>query len=202
MLLKAYNNLLSAKDMDTVVRTIWDGGVIIYPTDSVYAFGCDANNRKAVERVCTLREKDLKHPMLSIVCGNIAQVRKYTLFSDATYKLLKHYFPGPYTFILEGNSHLPKLFRNNRRTIGVRIPNHPIPLQIVEHYGAPFVTASLRAEPDDDIEYMTDPELMHEKYGSMVDLIIDGGIGNIVPSTIIDCTGNEPELLRQGIGEL
>lgn len=202
MLIKTYNNQLSAKDMETVVRTFRDGGIIIYPTDSVYAFGCDANNRKAVERICMLRHKDLKHPMLSIVCNSIAQIREYTLFSDDTYKILKQYLPGPYTFILEGNSHLPKLFRNNRKTIGVRVPNHPVPMQIIDMYGTPFMTASLRADLNDDIEYMTDPELMEEKYGDLVDIIIDGGIGNTVPSTIIDCTGNEPELIRQGMGEL
>ena len=202
MLLKIYNNLLTPKDMDMVVRTFRVGGIIIYPTDSVYAFGCDANNRKAVERICMLRNKDLKHPMLSIVCGNIAQIREYTLFSDDTYKILKQYLPGPYTFILEGNSRLPKLFRNNRKTVGVRIPNHPVPMQIIENYGTPLMTASLRADLSDDIEYMTDPELMEEKYGDTVDIIIDAGIGNITPSTIIDCTGDEPELVRQGMGQL
>lgn len=201
MLIKVYNNELSIKDLSRIMQVLRNGGVIIYPTDTVYAFGCDANNREAIERICTLRNKDLKKPSLSIICESISQIREYTLFSDDVFKLLKQYLPGPFTFILEGNSHLPRLFKN-RKTVGVRMPDNKVVQQIIEEFGAPLMTASLRTDGNDEIEYLTDPELINEKYEADVDLVLDAGIGGTEPSTIIDCTDAEAVIVRQGVGKI
>ncbi len=196
MILKAYNNTLSNTDLNKIVRILQSGGVIIYPTDSVYAFACDASNKNAVEQICRLRHKDVKRPELSLVCSSISQVRSFALFSDDTFKLMRAYLPGPVTFILQGNSKLPKLFKI-RKTLGIRIPDHPVVSQIVDNYADPLMTASLRVDDNDDVEYMTDPELMYEKYADEVDLIIDAGIGGTQASKVIDCTGDEPIIIRE-----
>lgn len=200
MIIKAYNNELRPNDVNKIVTCLEKGGIIIYPTDSVYAFGCHPNQRDAIERICRLREKDLKRPLLSLVCSDISQAREYTLFNDQTFKLMRSCLPGPYTFILEGSNHLPKSFKE-RKTVGIRIPDHRVPNLITQALGMPMMTASLRVPDSDDIEYMTHPELIHEKYGG-VEILIDGGIGGTIPSTIIDCTGDEPTLVRQGLGDI
>lgn len=200
MIIKAYNNQLRTSDLTLVAKTLQKGGIIIYPTDSVYAFACLPEHQNAVDKICLIRNIPAKQPKLTLICKDIAQVRQYTLFSDDTFKLIKAHTPGPYTFILQGNNKLPKAFKG-RKTVGIRIANHPIPAAIVEETQSPLMTASMRAPIDNDIEYMTDPELMAEMYPD-IDIIIDGGIGQTTPSTIIDCTEEESIILRQGIGEL
>ncbi len=205
MLLKVYNNELSYNDLREVMQVLREGGVIVYPTDSVYAFGCDASNKGAVERICKLRGKDMKHPELSIVCGSISQAKQFTHFSDDTFKLMRQCLPGAFTFILQGNNKLPKLFKH-RKTVGVRIPDHDVVRQLLEEYGEPLMTASLRIDSVEDIEYMTDPELIYEKYADEVDIVIDAGIGGTEASTIVDCSGENENgdavIVRQGVGEI
>ncbi len=202
MLLKIYDNQLTYSDLREVTQVLRDGGVIVYPTDSVYAFGCDAANKSAVETICRLREKDARNPDLSIVCNSISQVRQYAVFSNNVFKIMRDCLPGPFTFILHGNSSLPKMFRN-KRTVGVRVPDHEVVHQILKELDHPMMTASLRIDETEDVEYMTDPELIYEKYANDVNLVLDAGIGQRVASTIIDCTGSLGiEIVRQGVGEI
>ena len=200
MIIKAYNNQLRSNDLTLIAKTLQKGGVIIYPTDSVYAFACLPEQQNAIERICRLRNIPTKQPKLTLMCQNIAQAREYTLFSDDIFKLIRAHCPGPYTFILQGNSHLPKTFKG-RKTVGIRIPDHPVTAAILNEIQSPLMTASLRTPIDNDIEYMTDPELMAEMYHD-IDIIIDAGIGNTTPTTIIDCTEEDPIILRQGEGHI
>lgn len=200
MILKAYNNQMRSNDLALIAKTLKKGGVIIYPTDSVYAFACLPEQQNAIERICRLRNIPAKQPKLTLLCKDIAQAREYTLFTDDTFKLLRTYCPGPYTFILQGNNRLPKTFKG-RKTVGIRIADHPIANAILEETQSPLMTASLRAPIENDIEYMTDPELMEEMYKD-IEIIIDGGIGNTTPTTIIDCTEDTPVLIRQGVGTI
>lgn len=200
MIIKAYNNQLRSNDLTLIAKTLQKGGVIIYPTDSVYAFACLPEQQNAIERICRLRNIPTKQPKLTLMCQNIAQAREYTLFSDDIFKLIRAHCPGPYTFILQGNSHLPKTFKG-RKTVGIRIPDHPVTAAILNEIQSPLMTASLRTPIDNDIEYMTDPELMAEMYHD-IDIIIDAGIGNTTPTTIIDCTEEDPIILRQGEGQI
>ena len=195
MLLPLYDGLLLERQLGLVLRSLEQGRIIVYPTDSVYAFGCDAGNRHAVEQICRLRHIGERNPQLAILCSSISQIRSFTLFDDATFRLMRSCLPGPYTFILEGSSRLPKLYRE-RRTIWVRIPARPVVGQLVEAFGRPLMTASLRAEADHEVEYMTDPSLIQERYGSAVAFVLDGGIGGTEPSSVIDCTGDEPVVVR------
>ncbi len=200
MIIKAYNNQLRNSDLAIIAKTLQKGGIIIYPTDSVYAFACLPEQQNAIEKICRIRNIPTKQPKLTLLCQNIAQAREYSLFPDDTFKLIRSYTPGPYTFILQGNSKLPKTFKG-RKTVGIRITNHPVSIAILEEIQSPLMTASLRAPIGNDIEYMTDPELMAEMYPN-IDIIIDGGIGNTTPTTIIDCTEDTPTIIRQGNGEI
>lgn len=186
-----------------VVEILEEGGVMIYPTDTVYALGCAMDQQAAVERICRLRRLDPAQAMLSVLCRDISQVSGFTRpLNNAVFRLMKRNLPGPFTFVLETNNKVPKLFKNKKRTIGVRVPDHPIVQDILEALGQPMLTASLKTEEDDVREYYTDPELMHKRFGKRVDLVIDGGSGGLTPSTLVFCTADEPELIRQGAGEL
>jgi tRNA threonylcarbamoyl adenosine modification protein (Sua5/YciO/YrdC/YwlC family) len=183
-----------------VVEILRKGGVIIYPTDTVYGLGCDIFNQKAVERVARIKGIKLEKTNFSFVFNDLSHLSDYTRHIDNTvFKLMKKYLPGPYTFILPSNSRVPKIFKNKKKTVGIRIPDNLIPLEIVNELGNPILTTSIHDE-DEILEYTTDPELIHEKYEALVDLVIDGGYGYNVPSTVIDCTGEEPEIIRPGIG--
>ncbi len=178
------------------------GGVIIYPTDTVYAIGCDIASKEAVERVCRIRNLDPGKAMLTMMCKDISQVAEYSAQIDTpVFKLLRRNLPGPFTFILPAGSKTPKLFINRKKTIGIRIPANPIVQALLEELGRPMLTSSLKTD-DDVIEYYTDPEELHEDFHKLVDAVIDGGPGGISPSTLVDCTGPEPEVIRQGMGEL
>lgn len=190
------------RKISQVVEILRKGGIIIYPTDTVYALGCDIFQQKAVERICQLRRLDPVKAMLSCICKDISQIATYTKPIDTpTFKLLRNNLPGPFTFILEANNDLPKLLKNRKNTIGVRIPDHRIPLDIVEELGRPILTTSLKSD-DDILEYYTDPSEIYEVYKKLVDVVIDSGPGGMVPSSLINCAGNEPEVIREGPGTL
>ena len=182
-----------------VVEVLRNKGVIIIPTDSVYAFACDIFNASGIETISKLKNKDNKSN-LSFICHQMSQVSEYARMDDTAFKLMKKNLPGPFTFILQGSNSLPKLFKN-RKNVGIRIPDNNITLEIVRELGHPIMTSSIPMN-DRTEEYFTDPELIHEMYDNRVDLVIDGGFGGIIHSTVIDCTGEEPELVRQGAGEL
>ncbi|HRJ15338.1 MAG TPA: L-threonylcarbamoyladenylate synthase, partial [Saprospiraceae bacterium] len=176
-------------------------GVVIYPTDTVYAIGCDMMSKEAVERLCRIRHLDPQKAMLTLICKDLSQVAEYAAQIDTpVFKLMRRNLPGPFTFILPAGSKTPKLFINRKKTIGVRIPDNAILMALVEELGRPILTASLKTN-DDVVEYFTDPEDLHDQYENLVDAVIDGGPGGIVPSGLIDCTGQEPELIREGAGE-
>lgn len=184
-----------------VVECLQDGGLVIYPTDTVYGLGCDIYNQKAIERLCRLKGIKPEKMSFSFICNDLSHISEYTLNLDTpTYKLMKRALPGPYTFILKANNSIPKLFKNNKRTVGIRIPDHAIPRAIVQELGHPIITTSIHHE-DEVLDYITEAYLIEERFGKLVDIIIDGGTGGIEPSTIVDCTGNEPTVLREGKGD-
>ena len=198
-LVKIYEENPSEREIERVVKVLESEGVVIYPTDGVYAFGALLRSAKAVERLRTLSGRDEK--LLTIVCSDISMVDKFAKVDNAQFKILKRNTPAPFTFILEPSSKVPDKALAGRKTVGVRIPNNNIPLAIVERLGFPLATASVK-DADEVVEYTTDPELIAERYDRDVDLVIDGGYGSLVPTTLVDLTGEEPEILREGGGEL
>lgn len=202
MLIKLYTENPNARDIARIVEVLQKGGIIIYPTDTVYGMGCDINQSKAVEQVCKIKGINLKKSNLSFICHDLSHISDYTKpIDNATFKLMKRHLPGPFTFILEANNNVPKLFKSNKKTVGIRVPNNSIIREIVKLLGNPILSTSIHDE-DEIIEYTTDPELIHEKYQDIVDLVIDGGYGDHEPSTIVDCTMNELTIIRQGKGIL
>lgn len=201
MLLKLYNKNNNPADLQRVVDLLNDGGLIIYPTDTMYAIGCHGLKERAIERICRLKDIDPKKNNLSIICYDLSSISEYAKVDNATFKLMKRNLPGPFTFILNGTTRLPKIFRN-RKEVGIRMPDNPIIQEIARLLDAPIMTTTLPHEEHDDIEYVTDPELIDEKWGERVDLVIDGGIGNMEGSTVVDCTQGEAEIVRQGAGWL
>lgn len=198
-IVKIYPQNPAEREIERVVKILEDDGLIIYPTDGVYAFGCLLRSSKAVERLRALTGKEEK--MLSIVCSDISMVDRFARIDNAAFKILKRNTPGAFTFILEPSGKVPDKALSGRKSVGVRIPANNIPLAIVERLGFPLATASVK-DDDEVVEYTTDPELIAERYNQEVDLVIDGGYGTLVPTTLIDMTGEEPELLREGGGEL
>ena len=198
MLVKIYTENPSEKEIDRVVNLLERDGVVIYPTDSVYAFGCSIRSAKAVERLRRIKGKDLT--TFSVVFDSLGRIAGYCRVDNAQFRLLKQNLPGPFTFLLDASSRMPHKALERRRTIGIRIPDNLIPRAIVERLGAPLLTSSVL--DDEETEYMTDPELIHERYGRDVELVIDGGAGDAVPTTVVDLTGGEPEILREGKGIL
>ena len=188
--------------VDQLVRILEDGGVIIYPTDTVYGIGCDITNKNAVERVARLRGMDPGKAMFSFICQDISQVTDYSkMINNEVFRVMKHNLPGPFTFILNANNKTPKILKNRKETIGVRIIDNNIVDALVRGLGRPILTASLKT--GDDLQpYFTDPQEIYAKYGKQVDAVIDGGTGGTTPSTVIICTGDEPELYREGAGVL
>lgn len=202
MLLRIHPDNPDPRQIKKVVDCLKDGGIIIYPTDTVYGFGCDVNNKKAMEKLCRLKGVDIKKHNLAFVCYDLSHIADFTKHLDTSiYKLMKKTLPGPYTFILNANSSIPKLFKNKKKEIGIRIPDNNIPREIVKELGNPIVTTSVK---DDDmiIEYSTDPELIYEYFNNKVDIVIAGGYGDVTPSTIVKCTNNTPEIIREGKGDI
>ncbi|MEI9944252.1 MAG: L-threonylcarbamoyladenylate synthase [Chitinophagaceae bacterium] len=183
----------------SVVDCLQRGGIIIYPTDTIYGLGCDILQQKAVEKICRIKNVDPKKAQLSFICSDLSHLSEYAKqVPNATYRLLKEYLPGPYTFILPASKMVPKILQSKKDTIGLRIPNNKIAAAIVEELGRPILSASL---PGEMVEDYTDPEIMYENFRKEVDIVVDGGIGGIVPSTIIDCTGDGPLMIREGLGK-
>lgn len=182
-----------------VVETLQKGGIIIYPTDTVYGLGCDILQQKAVERICRIKNVDPKKAQLSFVCSDLSHLSDFAKpLSNPHYRLLKEHLPGPYTFILPASKMVPKILQSKKDTIGLRIPDNKIAMAIVNELGRPLLSASL---PGEMVEDYTDPEVMYENFRNEVDFVINGGIGGIIPSTIIDCTSDEPVMIREGLGE-
>ncbi|MDX9847960.1 MAG: L-threonylcarbamoyladenylate synthase [Tenuifilaceae bacterium] len=201
MFLKIYPENPNPRDLDTIVSILRDGGVIIYPTDTVYGIGCDITKPKAIERIIKIKEMKPKDAKFSFICSDLSHIADFARVDNSTFKLLKRNLPGPFTFILPGLNRVPDYFMSKRKTVGIRIPDHSIIVELVRLLGNPILTTSLK-DDDEVIEYTTDPELIYEKYEDLVEVVIDGGFGNNIPSTIVDCTTDEPTVVREGKGEL
>ncbi len=198
--LKIYEDKPSEAAIKKVVEVLKNGGLVIYPTDTVYGLGCDITNSRALEKLAKIKGVKLEKANFSFVCSSLSNISDYVKQIDtATFKILKRALPGAYTFILPGNNDLPKDFRK-KKTVGIRVPDNNIAIQIVEMLGNPIVSTSIHDE-DEVIEYSTDPELIFEKWQNQVDLVIDGGYGENIASTIIDLTGHEPIIVREGKGD-
>jgi tRNA threonylcarbamoyl adenosine modification protein (Sua5/YciO/YrdC/YwlC family) len=203
MLVKIYPENPNPREIQKVVEVLRNGGIVIYPTDTVYGLGCDINNTKALEKIARIKGINPKKDHLSFICSDLSHLSDYTKpLGSAPFKLVKKNLPGPFTFILQASNSVPKFFKSNKKTIGLRIPNNPIVIEIVKELGNPILSTSIKDE-DEILEYTTDPELIHEKYQNLVDIVIDGGYGGNEASTIVDCTTEgEFEIVRQGKGEL
>ncbi len=198
--IRLYEENPEARKLDEIVQTLKNGGVIIYPTDTVYGIGCDFSNVKAVQRVCQI--KNAQPQSLSFICYDLSEISEYAKhLSTPVFKVMKKALPGPFTFILEASSKVPKVLNAKKKTIGIRVPNNNIPRELVRRLGNPIITTSIRDE-DEVIEYSTDPELIYEKYQNLVDVVIDGGYGGNTPSTVVDCSGEYIEVIRQGLGDI
>lgn len=189
---------INSRHIEDIVNVLRDGGIIVYPTDTVYAIGCDALNNQAIERICSLKSMKSAKTNLSIICSDISEVAQYAKFDNVQFRLMKNNLPGPFTFIFQAMSKLPKAFKG-RRTVGIRIPQNKIAIAIERELGRPILTTSVPAQDDD---YRCEPELIAEAMGGSVDIVVDSGRGGLIPSTVVDCTGGEPEIVRQGKGEL
>lgn len=200
-MIKLYAKNNNPETLQEIVDVLNDGGIIIYPTDTMYAIGCHALKERPIERICKFKNLDPKKHNLSIVCSDLSKISEYANIDNNTFKLMKKNLPGPFTFILKADSRLPKIFRN-RKEVGIRVPDNNIILEILQLLNAPMLTTTLPHDADEDIEYITDPELIEEKFGDDVDLVIDGGIGGVEPSTIVNCCQGEPEIIREGKGIL
>lgn len=182
-----------------VVAKLQEGGIIIYPTDTVYGLGCDILQQKAVERICRIKKVEPRKAQLSFVCSDLSHLSDYAKpLSNPVYRLLKEHLPGPYTFILPASKMVPKIMQSKKDTIGLRVPDNRIAQAIIEELGRPILSASL---PGEMVEDYTDPEVMFANFHNEVDFVIDGGIGGMIPSTVVDCTGDEPVVTRMGLGE-
>lgn len=201
MLIRIYPENPNPREMAKALKALRDGELVIYPTDTIYAIGCDALNVRAVEQICALKGVNPQKSNLSIICHDLSNISEYAKVSNAAFKVLKKNLPGPFTFILNADSRLPKIFRN-RKEVGIRVPDNPIIREICQALDAPIMTTTLPLEEGEDIEYVTDPELIDEKFGEKVDLVIDGGPGGFEPSTVINCCEDMPEVIRQGKGIL
>lgn len=200
MIVRIYEENPNEREIAKIVEILRNGGIIIYPTDTVYAIGCDALNVRAVEEVCKLKGINPEKSQLSIICYDLSNISEYAKVDNDTFKLMKRNLPGPFTFILKCTSNLPKLYKN-KKTVGIRVPNNNIARALVNELGHPIMTTSVK-DDDEVLEYITDPELIHEKYEKQVDIVIDGGFGGIEGSTVVDCSNDTIEIVRQGLGEL
>ena len=202
MLIKIYPENPNPKAIEQVVEVLKKGGLIIYPTDTVYGLGCDITNQKAIEKICRIRGIKPEKANFSFICSDLRHISDYIKPIDtATFRVLKKALPGPFTFILNANNNVPKLLSSNKKTVGIRVPDNDIAREIVRQLGNPILSTSIR-DDDEVIEYSTDPELIHEKYEETVDVVIDGGYGDNEASTVVDCTSGDFEIIREGKGDL
>ncbi len=194
---------INQRSIDQAIKILKNGGIIIFPTDTVYSMGCDLRNKKALNNLAKLKGIKLNKANFSIICNDLSNLSEYVKHIDRpTFKLLKHSFPGPFTFILNATNEVTKIFDTNKKEIGIRIPSNKIILEIVASLGNPIATTSLHNDEDTFLDYFADPNAIFEKYEGSVDMIIDGGYGNLEASTVIDCTGNVAKIVRQGIGKI
>jgi tRNA threonylcarbamoyl adenosine modification protein (Sua5/YciO/YrdC/YwlC family) len=201
MLIKIYPDNIDERQLKKAVEILENGGIIIYPTDTVYGIGCDIFNKKAIERIARIKQIDVEKANFSFVCYDLSHLSDYTKpINNNIFRLLKSKLPGAFTFIFEANNNVPKLLTAKKKTVGIRIPDNNIARELVKMLGHPIISTSLLE--DEELENMTNPEYIHDKYEKNVDLVIDGGIGGHVVSTIVNCTSNEPEIIRQGKGNL
>jgi tRNA threonylcarbamoyl adenosine modification protein (Sua5/YciO/YrdC/YwlC family) len=202
MLLRIYSENPNTRHIRQAVDVLDQGGILIYPTDTVYAMGCDIKATKTIEKIARFKGLNPVNPDLSLIFHDMSQLSDYTIIHDNNiFKLLKRNLPGPFTFIVQANTQIPRMFINKKKTVGIRIPDNNIVLELVRELGRPIITTSVH-DQDEVIEYTTDPELIHEKFRDFADLVIDGGYGKNEASTIVDCTGENFEIVRQGLGEL
>jgi len=202
MLIKLYEENIDQRKLNYIVDTLKNGGIIIYPTDTVYSMGCDIMHQKAVEKIAKLKGLQIEKTRFSFICHDLSHLSDYTRpIPNPVFKLMKRNLPGPFTFILEANSNVPRYFKGKKKTIGIRVPDNAIIREIVRELGNPIFASSIH-DTDEILAYTTDPELIHEEWGGKVDLIIDGGFGGNEVSTIVDCSSEEVEILREGKGEL
>lgn len=202
MLLRIYNENPNPKHIRQVVDMLRAGAIIIYPTDTVYAMGCDIKATKSIEKIARFKGLNPKNPDLSLIFHDMSQLSEYTIIRDnSLFKLLKRNLPGPFTFIIQANNQIPKLFKNKKKTVGIRIPDNNIVLELIRELQRPMVTTSIH-DQDEMLDYTTDPELIHEKFRDLSEVVIDGGFSNNEASTVVDCTGEEIVIVRQGLGIL
>lgn len=200
MLLHIHPDNPQPRNIQTVVNCLRNGGVIIYPTDTIYGIGCDIFHAEAITRICRIKQVDPKKAQFSFICSDLSHLSDFTKsVGTPIFRLLKSALPGPFTFILDASKAVPKMLKTKKDTVGIRVPDNNICHAIVTELGHPIMSASLPM--DGNVEYYTDPELIHDALGKLVDIVIDGGIGNIIPSTVIDCTQDEPQLVREGAGD-
>jgi tRNA threonylcarbamoyl adenosine modification protein (Sua5/YciO/YrdC/YwlC family) len=202
LLLKIHPDNPDERNLQKVVDCLKNGGIVICPTDTVYTLCCDIYKPKSIDRICKIKKIKIEKANFSFICSDLSHLSDFTKHVETSiFKVMRKALPGPFTFILEASKNVPKLFQSNKKTVGIRIPNNNICIEIVRQLENPIMSTSIY-DDDDVIEYSTDPELIHEKYKDIVDIIIDGGYGNNVPSTILDCTNGEIEIIRQGLGKL
>lgn len=202
MLIRIYPENPNPKAIEQVVDCLRHGGIVIYPTDTIYGLGCAIDNHAAVEKIIRFKGINTKKAHLSFICYDLSHISDYIKpISNATFKLMKKNLPGAFTFVLNANNNIPKLFKNNKKTVGIRVPDNSIIREIVKELGSPILSTSVK-DDDEILEYTTDPELIHEKFAQIADLVIDGGYGDNEPSTIVDCTGETVDIIRQGKGIL
>lgn len=200
MLLKIYEENPNEKALEQVVEILKKGGIIIYPTDTVYGLGCDITNPKAIERIAKLRDIKVEKANFSFICYDLSHISDFIKpIDNSVFRVLKKALPGPFTFIFNANNQVPKLLSSKKKTVGIRVPENNIARQIVKMLGNPILSTSIH-DDDEILEYTTDPELIYEKYQDKVDLVIDGGYGDNIPSTVIDCTSGTFEIIREGKG--
>ena len=200
MMIRIYNDNPNPKEIEKVVAVLREGGIVVYPTDTLYGIGCDALNVRAVEKICEMKGINPQKSNLSIICNDLSIISEYAKVSTPVFKLMKRNLPGPFTFILPTTSSLPKIYKK-KKTVGIRVPDNNIIREIVAQLGNPVLSTSVVDELEES-EYSTNPELIHEKWESFADQVIDGGTGGIEPSTVVDCSDSEPEIIRQGKGVL
>lgn len=204
MLVKVYSDNTNSREINRIADVLNGGGIAVIPTDSLYAFACSMEHKKAVETIAQLKGFSLKRAKYSMLCADLSQLSSYVRPMDKeTFALLKRCLPGPFTFIMDANSEVPRNYQNANKTIGMRVPSNAIAHAIVEAVGCPLIVTSVRkVDEEQEVEYLTDPELIHELFGKRVDVVVDGGIGEDVPSTVVDCSNGNQEVIRQGKGEV
>lgn len=201
MMIRIYPDNPNAREIEKVVQFLRDGGLVVYPTDTIYGLGCDIFNTKGIEKICRYKNLDIKKTDLSFICHDLSNISEYAKVDNTTFKLMKKNLPGAFTFILRGNNNLPKIFRN-KKTVGIRVPDNNIARELVKELGNPILSTSVKDKDDEILEYFTDPELIHERLEHVADVVINAGYGTMDPSTVVDCTEGEPVIIRQGKGIL